>query len=221
MLPFAHKKSPPPGETMRQKTEQELFWEGQFGTDYTTRNRDLSQSRQPFWGEILKISKAVHSICELGSNRGENLDALRALDAKLNLTGVEINPTACEHLRAIADVHACQSSIQDFQTEQRFDLVFTSGVLIHLNPDDLPMIYRKMDQLSSRYVLINEYYNPHPTEIDYRGHTGKLFKRDFAGEFLDMHDGQFSVASYGFLWNRLHPAWDNTTWVLMEKNEIL
>lgn len=206
---------------MRQKTEQELFWEGEFGTDYTLRNRDLSQSRQPFFTEVLKHTQNVHSICELGPNRGENLSALQAVNPKLQLTGVEINPTAIDYLQAITGVKALHSSIQDFQTEQRFDLVFTSGVLIHMNPDDLPMIYRKMGQLSNRYVLINEYYNPHPTEINYRGHVGKLFKRDFAGEFLDSHDGQFSVVSHGFLWKRLHPAWDNTTWVLMERNEIL
>ena len=204
---------------MRQKTEQELFWEGQFGTDYTVRNRDLSQSRQPFFAEILKITQGVQSICELGPNRGENLNALKAINPSLQLTGVEINPVAIEYLNAIAGVEAIHSSIQDFKTEQCYDLVFTSGVLIHLNQEDLPLVYQKMGDLSKRYVLINEYYNHSPTEIPYRGNAGKLFKRDFAGEFLDLHNGLFSVAHYGFLWSRLHPAWDNTTWVLMEKNQ--
>lgn len=203
---------------MRQKTEQELFWEGQFGIDYTVRNRDLSQQRQPFFAEVLKLTQNVHSICELGPNRGENLNALQALKPDLQLTGVEINPVAMAYLTKLQGVEAIQSSIQDFQTERRFDLVFTSGVLIHLNPHDLPLVYRKIGGLSSRYVLMNEYYNPSPTEVPYRGNTGKLFKRDFAGEFLDLHDGQYAIVSYGFLWNRLHPAWDNTTWVLMEKS---
>jgi len=205
---------------MRQKTEQELFWEGQFGSEYTARNRDLAHSREPFFSEILALVPNVQTICELGSNRGENLNALRALDPNLKLTGVEVNPVAVEHLREISGVEAVHSSIQDFQTNQHFDLVFTSGVLIHLNPDDLPLVYRKMAALSERYVMINEYYNPSPTEILYRGNTGKLFKRDFAGEFLDNTDGLFSVVDYGFLWSRMNPAWDNTTWVLMKKNTL-
>jgi len=202
---------------MRQKTEQELFWEGQFGTEYTVRNRDLSQDRQPFFAQLLKTASGLHSVCEFGPNRGENLNALKAVDPSLQLTGVDINPVAIEHLHAIEGVKAIHSSIQDFETDERFDLVFSSGVLIHLNPHDLPLVYRKMGKLSQRYVLINEYYNHSPTEIPYRGNIGKLFKRDFAGEFLDLHQGQYAVADYGFLWSRMHPAWDNTTWVLMEK----
>jgi pseudaminic acid biosynthesis-associated methylase len=201
---------------MRVKTEQELFWEGAFGSNYTVRNTELSGGRKPFWADVLRRTADVNSVCELGANRGENIRALRELSPELSLTGVEINSSAFELLCNLPDVQAVHSSIQDFTTEQRFDMVFTSGVLIHLNPDDLPRVYAKMAELSNRYVLINEYYNPHPTEIDYRGHAGKLFKRDFAGEFLDQNP-QFSVVDYGFLWNRVHPAWDNTTWVLMEK----
>jgi pseudaminic acid biosynthesis-associated methylase len=202
---------------MRQKNEQELFWEGAFGADYTARNQDLSEERLPFFSKLLALMSNVQTVCELGSNRGENLSALQRLRPDLRLTGVEINLAAVERLQAISGVEAVQSSIQDFAPRQQYDLVFTSGVLIHLNPEDLSLVYRKMGELSKRYVLINEYFNPSPVEILYRGNTGKLFKRDFAGEFLDAQDGRFSVVDYGFLWSRLNPAWDNTTWVLMEK----
>ena len=38
-----------------------------------------------------------------------------------------------------------------------------------------------------KYICIVEYYNPTPVEVIYRGHKGKLFKRDFAGEMLDKY----------------------------------
>ena len=37
---------------------------------------------------------------------------------------------------------------------------------------------------SKKFILIAEYYNPTPVEVSYRGHNGKLFKRDFAGEMM-------------------------------------
>ena len=202
---------------MRHKTEQELFWEGNFGTEYTARNQILPEQRQPFFAKVLQKTYSVRTICELGANRGHNLQAFTYLNHNFELTGVELNQAAIAELKKISDVQAVQASIQDFQPDKTFDLVFTSGVMIHINPDDLPIVYQKIYDISSRYILLNEYYNPVPIEINYRGHTGKLFKRDFAGEFIEQHRSKVSVIDYGFLWQRMYPTWDNTTWFLMEK----
>lgn len=204
---------------MRTKTGQESFWEGSFGDEYTSRNRELYagyQDRRPFFEELLRRMTGVRSVCELGANGGQNLETLRTVDPSLELTGVEINGAACEEMRKLPGVTAVQSSIQDYVPGRKFDWVFTCGVLIHVNPDDLPAVYRKLVDLSNRYVLVNEYYNPRPQEIDYRGHTGRLFKRDFAGELLDTCP-DLELVDYGFLWKRRHPAWDNTTWFLLER----
>ena len=202
---------------MRAKTEQEAFWEGSFGDEYTKRNVTAPELRAGFFKRLFERAPDVRSACELGANRGDNLAALRRLRPDLALTGVEVNAAAAAVMGDIPGVTSVVSSIQDFNTEQRFDLVFTCGVLIHVNPGDLPAIYRKMVALSSRYILVNEYFNPRPVELDYRGHGGRLFKRDFAGELLDAHPDTVRVVDYGFLWKRLEPGWDDTTWVLMEK----
>jgi spore coat polysaccharide biosynthesis protein SpsF len=201
----------------REKTEQEIFWEGNFGTEYTGRVRITPELRQPFFAEILKTVQGVKTVCELGANRGHNLQAIRNLASTLHLTGVELNKAAISELEKTSGIEVVCSSIQDFNPVTQFDLVFTCGVLIHINPDDLPLVYQKINHISSRYVLINEYYNPQPVEVNYRGHGGKLFKRDFAGEFIEQNGGHFLVVDYGFLWKRLHPAWDDTTWFLLEK----
>lgn len=202
---------------MRQKTEQELFWEGSFGTEYTQRNQGFYQERQPFFAEILKLTEGIRSVCELGANSGQNLRAIGSLDSKMEMVGVEINSDAYEELKTVPGVQSILSSIQEVNINRTFDLTYTCGVLIHINPDDLSQVYDKLYQLSARYILINEYYNPVPVEVSYRGNDEKLFKRDFAGEFLDRFNGKLRIVSYGFLWKRLHPAWDDTTWVLMEK----
>ncbi len=70
---------------------------------------------------------------------------------------------------------------------------------------------------ASRYILVAEYYNPQPTEIAYRGHSGRLFKRDFAGELMDRFP-DLSLVDYGFVYRRdANFPQDDLTWFLMEK----
>ena len=75
-------------------------------------------------------------------------------------------------------------SILNFEKENVADLSFTSGVLIHINPDFVEKAYNVLYKSSRKYILICEYYNPSPVTLKYRGHENKLFKRDFAGEML-------------------------------------
>jgi spore coat polysaccharide biosynthesis protein SpsF len=205
-----------PIESKRPLSDQEAFWSGDFGDEYTDRNRIAPASRAPFFRQILGLAPDIHSVCEIGANAGHNARALQSLDPSLRITGIELNSSAFARLAAIPGITAVQSSIQNYQPAQQFDLVLTCGVLIHVNPADLPQVYRKMAAMSARYVLINEYFNPAPVEIEYRGHAGKLFKRDFAGEFLDHTEG-FEPVGWGFLWKRMQPAWDNSNWTLLRR----
>jgi spore coat polysaccharide biosynthesis protein SpsF len=203
-------------ESMRHPSEQEDFWAGSFGDEYTERNRIAPARRAPFFREILTLAPDVQSVCEIGANSGHNLLALRSVNPALDMTGIELNSSAFAKLAAIPGITAEQTSIQAYSGTKQFDLVFTCGVLIHLNPNDLPKVYLKMAALAGKYVLINEYFNPTPAAIEYRGHSGKLFKRDFAGEFLDAVDN-FEPVRWGFLWKRTEPVWDNSNWTLMRR----
>jgi pseudaminic acid biosynthesis-associated methylase len=199
-------------------TEQESFWAGDFGTEYTDRNRGalLHAGNLSFFSKIVEHTRDVTSVLELGANRGMNLQALKALLPEANLAGVEINAEAAQILE-IAGFKAYQGSILDFQIDHVRDLTFTKGVLIHINPDALPKVYDLLHAASKRYVLVAEYYNPVPVEVTYRGHMGKLFKRDFAGELLERHK-DLRLVEYGFLYRRdpVFPQ-DDITWFLMEK----
>src|SRR5208282_2133744 len=172
---------------MTYSTEQETFWEGGFGNEYTDRNRGTNcvAANSAFFSKVLAHTRRVHAVLELGSNIGMSLIALRQLLPEAKLSAVEINEKAAHELKTtLPDVDLHLTSIFDFQPSETWDLVFTKGVLIHINPDKLPMVYSLMYRSSSRYLLVSEYYNPRPTELAYRGHAGKLFKRDFAGEML-------------------------------------
>jgi spore coat polysaccharide biosynthesis protein SpsF len=203
---------------VRPTTDQEKFWAGSFGDEYTNRNVTPAGMRTGFFRSILQRAPGIRTICELGANRGDNLAALTEVDATLDLTGVEVNAAAVEALRTqVPGATAVQSSIQDFAPAKTFDLVFTCGVLIHVDPADLPLVYDRMVDLSARYIVVNEYFSPRPVELEYRGHHNRLYKRDFAGELLDRHPKTLRVVDYGFLWRRMEPGWDDTNWTLIQK----
>ena len=129
------------------------------------------------------------------------------------MTAIEINPEACIKLTPIVD-EVKNISFLEYETEDEFELVLIKTVLIHINPDDLQITYRKIASLSSRYILIAEYFNPTPVSIDYRGHKNKLFKRDFAGEFLEVNP-KWKIQDYGFVYHGDRFPQDDLTWFLL------
>jgi pseudaminic acid biosynthesis-associated methylase len=164
------------------------------------------------------MDKVPNSVLELGANIGLNYLGIQDVEPSINYTGVEINPLAHSKLSKLG-VKAVLASIFDFDPSEQFDLTFTKGVLIHINPSRLNHVYETLYKASKRYLLVVEYYNPTPVEIEYRGHSGKLFKRDFAGEMLDRFPN-LKLVSYGFCYHRDEFAQDDSTWFLMEKQVI-
>lgn len=199
------------------KSAQTLFWEGEFGDEYAKRCDFDPLKRVPFWKKIINHAHDAKSICELGANIGINLKAIHQIKPEIELLGVEANKSACDKMALDTCINAIHSPIQDYKPDRKFSLVFTCGVLIHINPDDLPAIYKKMYDWSDKYILINEYFNPKPVAIEYRGNSERLFKRDFASEFMEANDNKVKLVDYGFLWSKVEPTWDNTTWWLFEK----
>lgn len=200
---------------MAYETEQEEFWAGEFGNEYIKRNSDELVPKTSLFAEIISHMPNLQKVLEFGPNIGLNLDAIKLLRPNAECTGVEINANAYEKLHK-KHPSSVNSSIFDFEAKEKYDFVFTSGVLIHINPDKLDDVYEKMWNASSRFILVSEYYNPTPVVINYRGSDDKLFKRDFAGEMMDKYD--LELRAYGFRYHR-DPNFpiDDATWFLMEK----
>jgi spore coat polysaccharide biosynthesis protein SpsF len=89
-------------------------------------------------------------------------------------------------------------------------------VLIHINPDLLPVVYQNLYNLSNRYIMVYEYYNPTPVSVEYRGHHDRLFKRDFAGELIDKFNLKLIDYSFNYKREKYFPH-DDATWFLLEK----
>ena len=202
------------------KTEQEAFWAGDFGTQYIARNQGdaLLASNLDFFSKALRSARGITNCIEFGANIGMNLKALKLLHPGLDANAVEINADAARQLgEVIPPPQIFNTSILAFTPTKTWDLVLIKGVLIHINPDELPHVYDKLAAASGRYLMVAEYCNPAPVAIPYRGHTDRLFKRDFAGEIMERHP-QFKLVDYGFVYRR-DPNFpqDDVTWFLMEK----
>lgn len=202
------------------KTEQESFWAGQFGTEYSGRNAGdaLLASNLAFFTKALGAVGKISSCIEFGANIGMNLKALQLLFPGQEQHAIEINPEAATELsKLIPPTHIEQTSILDFAPNRSWDLALIKGVLIHINPEWLCQVYDALHRATGRYLLVCEYYNPSPVAINYRGHSDRLFKRDFCGEILDRHP-DLQLIDYGFAYHR-DPKFpqDDITWFLMEK----
>jgi spore coat polysaccharide biosynthesis protein SpsF len=201
------------------KTNQEEFWSGEFGDAYIDRNKSdqLLASNIHFFSEILKGAGSIKTVLELGANVGMNIKALKHLLPHASFAGVEINKAAYESLISINGVQGYHQSVFDFEPEQSYDFVFIKGVLIHINPEMLPLAYEKLYVSSSKYICIGEYYNPSPVALSYRGHNDKLFKRDFAGEFMKQFP-QVELIKYGFSYHG-DPNFpqDDINWFLLKR----
>lgn len=208
---------------MAYRTEQEEFWSGEFGDEYIGRNdgKDYLASNIALFSEVLRRTRGISTVIEFGSNIGMNLKAIKTLLPAAECSAVEINHKAAEILRGDAffegriEVH--ETSILEYEPERVYDFALIKGVLIHINPEELDCVYQKLRQAAGHYLCIAEYYNPTPVTVNYRGNENRLFKRDFAGEFLDRCP-EFKLLDYGFAYHRdANFPQDDTTWFLLEK----
>lgn len=205
------------------KTEQENFWAGEFGNSYIQRNDDkeIIASNLALFSKVFALTQGVSSVIEFGSNVGMNLQAIKHLLPHAELSAIEINKLAVEQLKKIDSLNIYNESIIDFSKPNSIDFVYIKGVLIHIDPDSLHTVYKNLYDTSKKYIFLAEYYNPTPVVLPYRGHDKKLFKRDFAGEMMDLYP-DLELIDYGCTYHRdpvYHQA-DDLTWFLMEKKGL-
>ncbi len=180
------------------QTPQILFWSQDFGNNYTDRNpqsteeldrlylRDYGVSRSSMNNEFLEGLSRDLKILEVGSNIGLQLEVLR----KMGFTraeGVELNDYAVSQAKKIhPNVTVESGSVFNLPyADNYFDLVFTSGVLIHIDPKDLGEATYEIHRVSKKLIWGFEYFATEPMDIEYRGEKGFLWKRDFGAFYLE------------------------------------
>ncbi len=201
--------------------EQAKAWAGDHGNEYNRRSPGDERSNLLMFERIfernLPREGKPRSVLELGAGQGANLRAMRKLLPKAHFTAVELNQQACDVLAGTGSAErVIAASLLDWEPDRAFDLVFTKGVLIHINPDEVHMAYEVIHRAAARWILLAEYYNPTPVNVIYRGRDDLLWKRDFAGEMLKRYS-DLELMDYGFVYHRDAAPQDDITWFLLEK----
>ncbi len=195
---------------------QETLWSGVFGNQYAERNandRGRIVANIALFTEILSRMAPISSFIEFGAGTGQNIAALRQLIPNASMFSVEINEQAAMQ---IPWGQVIKGSLFDCWLPQPQDLAFTKGLLIHISPADIKRAYERLWQASARYIVLCEYYNPEPICVRYRDQDAALWKRDFAGEMLDLYP-TLRLVDYGFAYHRGVFPQDDLTWFLLEK----
>lgn len=187
-------------------------WATEFGDEYSKRCDVDPEKRVDIYEKIFdnfKWDKPERKILELGANRGHNLVAIETvlnLECRLFcqqterskmmieyeqrgfwlgtpiIRGVEPNRSAI----ALSDRPESISvgNLYDIPyIDNAFDVVFTSGVLIHIPRKGLEKAIQEMARVSSKYVMMIEYESKeeegrHYREFDKDG----VWSRDFGKE---------------------------------------
>jgi len=181
--------------TFTENGEQREFWKGEFGNEYIERNKSIEEGNQLYkertgisFEEVFKTMlidvDKQSKILEIGCNVGIKLTILQKL-GYTNLTGIEINDKAFDIAKQNnSKIDFIHTSIEDFDVKnEKYDLVFTSNVLIHFSPKNLEIVIKKMYDLTKTYIFGFEYYADELTEVVYRGHNEKLWKQNFPNVF--------------------------------------
>ena len=174
-------------------TDQVRRWTGTFGREYTDRNdqtpRQLDEFYQNTYGKtrselnqrFLENVPRNAPILEVGCNVGTQLLLLKEMGFTV-LSLVEIQGYALQRAQErLGDAKTLQASALSIPfPDQQFELVFTSGVLIHIAPADLPIAMREIHRCTKKWVWGMEYYAPQMEEIVYRDNRNLLWKADYA-----------------------------------------
>lgn len=184
---------------MIKATIQMKEWTGEFGKKYTDRNalnlvelnrmyrKNFGISRNDLNNLFVNDLNRDIKILEVGSNIGNQLLLLQKMGFK-NLYGIEINRYAIElSKKRTNNINIIQGSAFDIPfKDEYFNLVFTSGVLIHIAPSDIEVILKEIYRCTKKYIWGYEFYSDKYKEIIYREKKNLHWKANYSKIYLDL-----------------------------------
>jgi pseudaminic acid biosynthesis-associated methylase len=193
----------------------EDLWRGQYGDEWSDRNIDMYDSRQPVWDSFME-RLAPRRVLEVGCNVGGNLRWIVPHLEPGAAYGVDVNRHALELIHGfVPDANVLVASARDLPfRDGLFDLVFTVGVLIHHPDGALEAAIRELVRCSSRWVLVIEMFAEQDTEIPHRGIRNAILKRDY-GHLLEQTAPELTRVDEGYL--SVDEGFDSLNWWLFEK----
>ena len=172
-------------------------WADKFGQEYTDRNLKTPEERDAIWNRNIGVTRTQINqeflsslnrsmrILEVGANYGTQLVFLQRMGFK-HLYGIELQSYAVEKSKSMTNnINLIQGNIFDIPFKDRyFDLVFTSGVLIHIHPEDINGAMDEIHRCTRRFIWGYEYFSKSYQDILYRENKELLWKCNFSELYL-------------------------------------
>ena len=180
-------------------TFQEDRWSSSFGASYTNRNPKSAWDMDIFYSQTYGITRTELNyefldktgmddnarILEVGCGLGCQLALLAEMGFR-SLAGIDLQAHPGAGVAPGGILNLMQASALDIPFKSGFfDLVFTSGLLIHIAPKDLPRAMAEIHRCSRKWIWGLEYYSDELTDILYRGERELLWKGPYARMYLE------------------------------------
>ncbi len=174
--------------------KQEKIWEGEFCVEYTIENSDFNKNEMLFYdkhGITLEIVYQKifgdldrnYRILEVGCNVGHKLERLQMMGFK-NLYGLDINAKAIETGEINhPDIHFIHGTLNDLNYYEKFDIVMTNYMLIHVSPEFISETLQSCYDFSARYLFHMEFDSPTEEKIKWSGKDDICWKRPMIGYY--------------------------------------
>ena len=202
--------------------KQEKFWKETYASEYISRNKNFDlDSGIKAWAQMTKNLGPIDSVLECGCNIGRNINILNHLLPNAQKSVIEISPEAFSLVTKTYELSSSQncSILESNMPLKNFDLVFTTGVLIHIAPENLLPNLEKIYNYSKKYILFCEMFSRVPRTVTYKGENDLLFTRDYGRFFAENFPCR--VVDYGFLWGYYFDSagFDDGNFWVFEKTE--
>ena len=111
--------------------------------------------RSKWFVEQLKSVNNFASICEVGFFSGRNLHYIYQSFPAVSVAGIEINQKAVDFAKKkLPKADLRRMDLHDFRSmDKTFDIVFTSGVMIHVPPDEIAEVLSSFVMKANKYVI--------------------------------------------------------------------
>ncbi len=193
------------------------YWKNNLAYIKRNKNFDNKLGRK-VWHDLLR-NKKINTILECGSNIGRNLEQINLAYPKKKLSFIEVNTHAykiCLLNKNIASSY--NESIENCKIRSNeFDLVFTSGVLIHIHKKNLNKVINNILNWTRKYIIIMEYFSANDISKKYRNKKDLLFLRDYGEKFLKKK--RVKLLECGFLYSKIYKkaGFDDITYWIFKK----
>lgn len=116
-------------------------------------NEELIEGSKKLAKKIANLNP--QSVFEVGMYNGRNLYYLHELLPDIKIGGIDVNSTALASARSILpeDTEIIHGDALYMDTDKKYDIVFTHGVLMHISPETIGKVINNCISKASKFVV--------------------------------------------------------------------